>query len=104
MEEEEKEALERIEKWLNKEESYCTDEDIKIILNLIETQKAEIEKYKKENHDLKEKLQMYIPRRRVRRVYKMIGKILRTDISPELLEKELKKELVEGEKKDGNKF
>lgn len=51
-----------------------------------------IEELKKENHDLKEKLQMFIPRRRVRRVYKMIGKILRTDIDPILLEEELKSE------------
>lgn len=53
---------------------------------------------KEENHTLKEKLQMFIPRRRVRRVYKMLGKILRTDIDPILLEKELKqKDLEEGE-------
>lgn len=53
---------------------------------------------KEENHELKEKLQMFIPRRRVRRVYKMLGKILRTDIDPILLEKELKqKDLEEGE-------
>lgn len=45
---EEKEALERIEKWLNKEESYCTDEDIKTVLNLIKTQKAEIENKEKQ--------------------------------------------------------
>lgn len=51
-----------------------------------------IEELKKENHNLKEKLQMFIPRRRVRRVYKMIGKILRTDIDPILLEEELKSE------------
>ena len=55
----------------------------------------EVEKNKKlelENHDLKEQLQMYIPRRRVRRVYKILGNILRADIDPVLLEKELKKE------------
>lgn len=67
------------------------------ILNLIQTQQEEIEKkdktineLKHENHTLKEKLQMFIPRRRVRRVYKMIGEILRTDIDPIILEKELK--------------
>lgn len=51
----------------------------------------EIEKeHKQINGELREQLQMFIPRRRVRRVYKMLGKILRTDIPPELLEKELK--------------
>ena len=29
-----------------------------------------------ENHNLKEQLENYIPRRRVRRVYKMLGNIL----------------------------
>lgn len=51
-----------------------------------------IKELEEENHTLKEKIQMFIPRRRVRRIYKMIGKILRTDIDPVLLEKELKKE------------
>lgn len=53
--------------------------------NLIKKQQVEI-------HELKEKLQMFIPRRRLRRIYKMIGKILRTDIDPIILEKELKAE------------
>lgn len=30
----------------------------------------------RENHDLKEQLESFIPRRRVRRVYKMLGNIL----------------------------
>lgn len=34
---------------------------------------------RKENHNLKEQLQYFIPRRRVRRVYKMLGKILAQD-------------------------
>lgn len=34
----------------------------------------------KENHDLKEKLENYIPRRRVRRVFKQLKKILEQDI------------------------
>lgn len=37
------------------------------------------EKLIQENHDLKEKLQNYIPRRRVRRVFKMLKKILEQD-------------------------
>lgn len=41
------------------------------------------EELKKENHDLKEKLQNYIPRRRVRRVYKQLKKILEIDINNE---------------------
>ena len=31
----------------------------------------------KENHDLKEKLENYIPRRRVRRVFKQLNKMLK---------------------------
>ena len=54
-----------------------------------------ISRLRQENQNLKEKLKMYIPRRRVRRVYKMLGKILRTDVDPVILEKELK----EGENK-----
>lgn len=70
------------------------EDDIEAIENLIQENKE----LKEENHTLKEKLQMFIPRRRVRRVYKMLGKILRTDIDPILLEKELKqKDLEEGE-------
>lgn len=36
-------------------------------------------KLRSENHALKEQLKMFIPRRRVRRVYKMLGKILAQD-------------------------
>ena len=56
----------------------------------IKTQQKEINKLKQENHNLKQELKVYIPRRRVRRVYKMIGKILKqdgvTDDLDELLE------------------
>lgn len=34
---------------------------------------------KQEIHNLKEQLDNFIPRRRVRRVYKMLGKILKQD-------------------------
>ena len=106
----------------NKHENFSNDADYKwhkelagMIENLIEENKElriqisaretvvdkltkENKDLKEENHELKEKLQMFIPRRRVRRVYKMLGKILRTDIDPILLEKELKqKDLEEGE-------
>ena len=39
-----------------------------------------------ENNTLKEQLQNYIPRRRVRRIYKMLGNILEadTDVSPHI--------------------
>ena len=35
----------------------------------------ELKKLRAENHDLKEQIQNYIPRRRVRRVYKQLKKI-----------------------------
>lgn len=40
----------------------------------------ELKKLRAENHDLKEKMQNYIPRRRVRRVYKQLKKILEQDL------------------------
>lgn len=43
----------------------------------------EIKKLRSENHDLKEQLENYIPRRRVRRVYKQLKTILETDIADE---------------------
>ena len=44
----------------------------------------ELKKLHNENHNMKEQLENYIPRRRVRRVYKMLGDILEadTDVSP----------------------
>lgn len=39
----------------------------------------DLRKLQMENHDLKEQLENYIPRRRVRRVYKMLGDILDAD-------------------------
>ena len=36
----------------------------------------ELKQLRAENHDMKEQLENFIPRRRVRRVYKMLGKIL----------------------------
>ena len=41
--------------------------------------KKEYDKLKQENHDLKEKLQNYIPRRRVRRAFKLLKEILEQD-------------------------
>lgn len=39
----------------------------------------DLKKLQAENHALKEQLQNYIPRRRVRRVYKLLGNILEAD-------------------------
>lgn len=39
-----------------------------------------INELEKENHNLKEQLQNYIPRRRVRRIYKALNKVLSQDI------------------------
>ena len=46
----------------------------------------ELKKLQEENHNLKEQLKNYIPRRRVRRIYKMLGNILEadTDVSPHI--------------------
>lgn len=46
----------------------------------------DLKKLQVENHNLKEQLQNYIPRRRVRRIYKILGNILEadTDISPHI--------------------
>ena len=39
----------------------------------------ELNRLRKENHNMKEQLENYIPRRRVRRIYKMLGNILEAD-------------------------
>lgn len=41
--------------------------------------KEELKKLREENHNIKEQLENYIPRRRIRRVYKMLGNILEAD-------------------------
>ena len=41
---------------------------------------VEIRQLKEEVYNLKEQMQNYIPRRRVRRVYKMLGNILDKDV------------------------
>ena len=43
----------------------------------------EIKKLKAENVELKEKLESYIPRRRVRRIYKQLKHILEADLANE---------------------
>lgn len=41
--------------------------------------KSEYDKLVNENHDLRQKLENFIPRRRVRRIYKQVEKILKQD-------------------------
>lgn len=43
----------------------------------------ELKRLQKENHDLNEKLKSYIPRRRVRRIFKSLKHILEQDIEQE---------------------
>ena len=54
---------------------------------------SELQKLKNENNALKEQLKNYIPRRRVRRVYKQLKKILEQDLNNE--NKKYKEILVE---------
>lgn len=58
--------------------------------NIINKQNIEISNLKHEINTLKEKLKMYIPRRDVRAIYKHLGKILNSDIDPQILEEKLK--------------
>lgn len=86
------EAMQTLLQYISELESDNYEQN-NIINNYIEIEKEhqkENGELRQENKTLKEQLQMFIPRRRVRRVYKMLGKILRTDIDPVLLEKELK--------------
>ncbi len=47
------------------------------------SEKQELQKLRSENHDLKEQIENYIPRRRVRRVYKQLKKVLYQDVTTE---------------------
>lgn len=76
------------------------DEDIEILnqeifrLNLLNHRLKDTNiKLVNENHDLKQKLENYIPRRRVRRIYKQVGKILKQDGITDDLEEEFWEEL-----------
>ena len=65
----------------------------------------EIRKLKNEIHDLKEQLQYFIPRRRVRRVYKMLGKILNQDLQNDNKQHiELLKEFIQKIEKEGQQI
>lgn len=65
----------------------------------------ELRKLKEENHSLKEQLNNFIPRRRVRRVYKMLGNILdfnrNTDEYVKLLKEFINKIEKEGKAEAG---
>lgn len=45
----------------------------------IKALKEDMKTIRAENHNMKEQLENYIPRRRVRRIYKMLGNILDAD-------------------------
>lgn len=47
------------------------------------TKDERIKELERENHDMKEKLESYIPRRRVRRVFKQLKTILEADLTDE---------------------
>lgn len=60
----------------------------------------ELKQLKAENANMKEQLQNYIPRRRVRRIYKMLGNILEadTDVKPYV---DILKEFINKIEKEG---
>lgn len=68
----------------------------------------ELRKLKEENHNLKEQLENFIPRRRVRRVYKMLGNILdfnrNTDEYVKLLKEFINKIEKEGKAEAGQEI
>ena len=66
---------------IDKVVAYISDleETNRLLLSNNAKKSEEINKLKCENHDMKEQLQFFIPRRRVRRVYKQLGKILKQD-------------------------
>ena len=74
-------------------------ENIKLKSEL-ETYKEQILELKQENHTLKEKLENFIPRRRVRRIYKQVKKILEQDGIVDDLEEEEDEKVIEKYKKE----
>ena len=65
----------------------------------------EIMELKNEIHYLKEQLQYFIPRRRVRRIYKMLGKILNQDLQNDNKQYiELLKEFIQKIEKEGQQM
>lgn len=85
------------------------------MLSEIETMKVQkhfddeyMKKLERENHDLKEQLENFIPRRRIRRVYKMLGNILdfnrSTDIYVKILKEFINKIEKEGKAEAGQEI
>lgn len=74
---EHKDIIDSVETVLNY--IFDLEETNRLLLNNNAKKSEEINKLKCENHDMKEQLQFFIPRRRVRRVYKQLGKILKQD-------------------------
>lgn len=60
----------------------------------------ELNQLKIENNNMKEQLKNYIPRRRIRRVYKMLGDILEADTDPKPYVNKLK-EFINKIEKEG---
>ena len=65
------------------------------IKKMLETNQQTISNQTSKINTLEEQVKMFIPRRRVTRVYKMLGKILQKDIPIEELEKQLKETNVD---------
>lgn len=60
----------------------------------------ELKQLRAENHNMKEQLENFIPRRRVRRVYKMLGNILDFNKNTDEYVKPLKEFINKIEKED----
>ena len=58
---------------------YIAAKEMRIAQLIMSDQQKEIIELRKENHNLKEQLENFIPRRRVRRVFKQLKKILEQD-------------------------
>lgn len=68
----------------------------------MEDLEKENRKLKEENHNLKEQLENYIPRKRVRRVFKQLKKILEQDIvSSDKEDLEILKQFINKIEQDG---
>ena len=60
------------------------------LYGIINDKNAEIKRLQQENDTLKERLKMFVSRKKIRTVYKELGKILDADKDPYVLEQELK--------------
>ena len=68
----------------------------------------ELKRLREENHNMKEQLENFIPRRRVRRIYKLLGNVLdftkNTDIYVETLKVFINKIEKEGKAEAGQEI